>query len=454
MNEHMVFVIAGASGFIGQTIKKRLKESYPGADIYSLSRRDRKSPCDLFSAESLEKVLPKKIDYAFYFVHSMGPTASLDQGTFEDYDLLMADNFARACEKRQTQQLIYLGGLVPESLPLSSHLRSRREVEQIFTARTFALTSLRAGLIVGQKGSSYQILLKLIKRLPVLVCPKWTQTLSSPCSLEAMGDALMNSIGNPKCLNKTFDVSDCTPLTYLEMMKATANYLGVKRFFLRVPFFSPRISRLWVRLVTGTSSGLVYPLVESLSLPMRARPDYSFPGLTTDQSFRDLLNKGKDLPRSASTPSEETIQDVTGPSKNDLPTVRSVQRFELNQVFTAIELREKYLKWLSLALGFCMKVERTGPKTSFILRGANVSLLEFVESKLSSDSARDVLLIRGGILAAPGQKGRLEFRTFFGGKLAVVAIHDFTPALPWYIYRCTQAPIHLMVMKYFGKALR
>lgn len=446
MNEKIVFVIAGASGFIGQALQSLLKKAYPDADIYSLSRHDPKSPCDLFSAESLDRALPKKIDVAYYLVHSMGPTASLDQGTFEDYDLLMADNFARACEKRQTKQLIYLGGLVPEGLPLSSHLRSRLEVEQVFSGRSFALTSLRAGLIVGPRGSSFLILKKLIQRLPVLVCPQWTQTISSPCSLEAIGFALIQSVGNKDCFNRTFDVSDCKPLNYLNMMKATAEHLKVQRYFLRVPFFSPRISRLWVRLVTGTSSGLVYPLIESLSLPMRARPDFSFPGILPEQSFGKIL-EGGETPTVKTTKSPKTL-------KEDRPTVRSVQRFYLSEETAAYELRESYLRWLGSTLAFCLRVERMGPKTSFVLRGLSIPLLEFIESKLASDSNRDVLLIRGGLLASAAQKGRLEFRTFFGSKLALVAIHDFTPALPWYIYRATQAPIHLAVMKAFERSLQ
>jgi len=121
----------------------------------------------------IENVL-KGIDVAFYLVHSMLPSANLDQGNFADYDLLLADNFARAANLNHIKQVIYLGGLLPSNLEnLSKHLESRFEVEQVFRAKNFALTAFRAGLIIGPEGSSFKIMYKLVKRLPVMICPQW-----------------------------------------------------------------------------------------------------------------------------------------------------------------------------------------------------------------------------------------------------------------------------------------
>jgi nucleoside-diphosphate-sugar epimerase len=125
-----IIVIAGASGYIGREIILRLLEKFPQAQITALSRSQQISndprviwqACDLFSLKSLESAVPKKVDYALYLVHSMGPTAQLDQGSFADYDLILADNFSRSIKNSGIKQLIYLGGLIPDTGRLSLHL--------------------------------------------------------------------------------------------------------------------------------------------------------------------------------------------------------------------------------------------------------------------------------------------------------------------------------------------
>ena len=178
MNANPKIVVAGASGYIGRAIIPRLLEKFPDAEITALSRSQQQSDdprivwkaCDLFTIESIEKVLPKKFDLAFYLVHSMGPTAQLDQGSFADYDLILADNFSCAIQSAGVKQLIYLGGLIPASRSLSLHLQSRLEVEETFAQHRLPTTVFRAGLILGEMGSSFQILLKLVKgRYKVMV---------------------------------------------------------------------------------------------------------------------------------------------------------------------------------------------------------------------------------------------------------------------------------------------
>lgn len=451
-SQELCIVIAGGSGFIGQDLQKQIRLRFPQAQLVILSRRDRLNPCDLFSAESVEKCLPSRVDVAFYLVHSMSATASLDQGSFADYDLLMADNFAKAIAKRGVRQLIYLGGLIPEgSSSLSSHLQSRLEMERVFQERGLPTTFFRAGLVVGPQGSSFQILKKLIARLPVLVCPRWTQTRSSPVSLKTVTWALTQSILESNHIGAVYDLTDCRSLSYLEMMTETAKFLGKKRFFLSVPFLSPHLSKLWVRLVTGSPKGLVYPLIESLTMPMVAREEFSFPGVSAERSFKEVLGE---------MPSEtKAAPSAPSPSKGNegtnLPTVRSVQRFALFHAMSGEELRDSYLSWINSTLRPLLAVHKEGPMVSFNLRGLDWPMLKFIESKISSDEDRCVLLIRGGLLArTSGQQGRLEFRVFFDRKTGVVAIHDFTPALPWYVYRFTQALIHLVIMKAFGRHLK
>ena len=189
-------LIAGASGYIGRALIPELLRKFPDARITALSRMIKPSTdprvtwvsCDLFSLKSLEAAVPKPLDLAVYLVHSMSPTAYVDQGSFADYDVIMADNFARAVKSSGVKQVMYLGGLTPDAAHLSRHLESRLEVEETFRQYRLPTTTFRAGLILGEGGSSFQILLKLVKRLPIMVCPRWTPNADHPGVAEP-GDA-------------------------------------------------------------------------------------------------------------------------------------------------------------------------------------------------------------------------------------------------------------------------
>ena len=166
--------LAGATGYIGHNLLNELKKKY---DVIALSRngddKDDEShvewrSCDLFSLHDTIDGL-KGADIAIYLVHSMMPSAKLTQGSFEDMDLILADNYARAAKENGIQQIVYLSGIIPEETEdLSRHLKSRLEVERVLGAYGTPVTTIRAALIVGPKGSSFPILSKLVKRLPVM----------------------------------------------------------------------------------------------------------------------------------------------------------------------------------------------------------------------------------------------------------------------------------------------
>ncbi|MFM8230130.1 MAG: NAD-dependent epimerase/dehydratase family protein, partial [Chthoniobacterales bacterium] len=163
-------VVAGASGFVGMALLPVLAENF---DVVALSRsanpelpRVRWTRCDLFSLLQTERAL-QGADYVVYLVHSMLP-ARLTQARFEDMDFILADNFARSAARAGVKQIVYLGGIIPNDAQLSRHLASRLEVERVLSARGVPVTSLRAGLIVGPRGSSFRIMLRLVRRSPVL----------------------------------------------------------------------------------------------------------------------------------------------------------------------------------------------------------------------------------------------------------------------------------------------
>lgn len=452
MIESPKILIAGASGYIGKALLPKLLEKFPSANILALSRIQQKSndsrvswkACDLFSLKSIEEAVPPEIDIAIYLVHSMGPTAQLDQGSFADYDLLLADNFARVLQNSKIKQLIYLGGLIPDSPNLSLHLQSRLEVEEIFSQYQLPTTVFRAGLVLGSEGSSFQILLKLVKRLPLMICPRWTQTLTTPVDLNTVINSISHSALNNDHLNRTYDLAGCQPITYLQMMKETARKLKLKRFFLTVPFFTPTLSRLWVRLITNSSKGLVYPLVESLEHTMVARETNLFSKDSIDKTYYELLESAFFKSRPNPPFFNFSIQRKT---------VRSVQRFVLPENKDAIWVKDLYMTWLPKWISLFIKVKSNGSTVTYSIRGLKIKLLVLQINLERSSKDRQLYYISEGLLVSGEKKGRLEFRVVLNRRYILTAIHDYKPALPWIIYKFSQAWIHLLVMNSFGKYL-
>lgn len=450
MVERAHIVIAGASGYIGKAIIPIILEKFPDAEITALSRSRQSyndprvswKACDLFSLKSLEAAIPQKVDMALYLVHSMGPTAQLDQGSFADYDLILADNFARSIRNHGIKQLIYLGGLIPDCPKLSLHLQSRLEVEETFAQYSLPTTTFRAALILGEAGSSFQILLKLVKRLPIMICPKWTQSLTTPVDLSTVLDAIASAALEPQHFNKVYDLAGCAPLTYMQMMQETARKTGKKRYFLSVPFFTPTLSRLWVSLITNTSKSLVYPLVESLEHPMVARKSHLFSTEWSKRTYFDLLEKA-----ALKTQTGHPVFQFRAKRK----TVRSVQRLSLPSEKNAAWMKDQYIHWLPKFLAPLIKVNLSGECVKFSLITNRPVLLELKLDLERSNPDRQLLYIIKGLLVSEKNSGRLEFRVVLNRRFVLAAIHEYRPALPWFVYKYTQAVLHLFVMSAFAR---
>jgi uncharacterized protein YbjT (DUF2867 family) len=445
-------IIAGASGYIGKAVLPALLERFPFAQVTALSRAHQVSDdpritwkaCDLFSLKALEDCLPAEADLAFYLVHSMGPTAQLDQGSFADYDLILADNFARMMQKLRIQQLIYLGGLIPEAQVLSLHLQSRLEMEETFAHYKLPTTFFRAGLILGEAGSSFQILLKLVKRLPVMICPRWTQNLTTPVDLDSVVRALVDSSLVAEHTGAIYDLAGCRPLTYMEMMKQTARRLRLKRWFFSVPVFTPTLSRLWVSLITRSPKNLVYPLIASLEHTMVARESHLFFQDRSQRTYAELLENA-----SMKTHSGVSLFHFHAQRK----TVRSVQRLPLPPGKNAAWIKDQYINWLPRFLSPLIHVEVVGAQVVFCFLNRRLKLLELRLSEDRSHDERQLLYIKGGILVSEQNRGRLEFRVALDGRCVLSAIHDYSPSLPWFAYKYTQAILHLLVMRAFARYL-
>lgn len=461
--------LTGASGYIGHNLLKRLTDEY---DVIALSRHgdDKENSehvewrsCELFSISDAEKAL-KGADYAIYLVHSMMPTAKLTQAHFEDMDVILADHFARAAKKNGIKQIVYLSGIIPEGVPrehLSRHLRSRLEVEQILGSYGVPVTTIRAGLIVGPQGSSFPILAKLVQRLPIMTLPTWTRTETHPIALSDVLQALKKSIGSNELYDRAIDVGGPDIMTYKQMMMKTAEVMDKKRSFHDVPFLTIHLSRLWVTLVTGMPKEMVYPLVESLAHPMVANPERKVEGISDGQiTFEESAKSALEEEEKEKEKAQEKKEHSSSSSEHkteSVSDVRSIQRVVLPDGKNADWAGKYYMKWLGGIAKWLIRTEYDGSSIYRVyIRPSRQPILELTYSPELSSEDSAVYHITGGAFTKTKEnhEGRLEFLQVPGTQDCVIAIHDYLPSLPWFIYKFTQAKVHLWVMYAFRRHLK
>ncbi|MEM6911292.1 MAG: NAD-dependent epimerase/dehydratase family protein [Verrucomicrobiota bacterium] len=456
--------LTGATGFVGSWL---LQNRPPGSEWIALSRSERVSDedgvqwrqADLFSLPSLTRALTGA-KVGIYLVHSMLPSSRLVQGSFADLDLLLADNFVRAAEEAGLEHLLYLGGLIPKGEDdLSEHLRSRREVETVLRSRSLEVTVLRSGLIYGRGGSSTRLLIQLVRRLPVMILPKWTRETTQSSDVRDVARAIDLCLHEPRFRGGTWDLASHEPMSYREMILRTAKVLGHQPRTLNFPANCIGLSRLWVALISQTTPRLVNPLLASLRHSLVAqdnllRKTIASQAIPFEQSVRDSVDeegRPDGYPqRSQRRKNRRRLRQAR--------RVRSVQRMPLPAGWDALQVATCYGQWLTRSSGTVIVVDRLEDGSLiFRLRWPRLVLLELHPSELTRHlQRRRVFYIRGGLLCRNEVEppGRFEFRLVEEGRSVMAAIHEFPPRLPWWIYQYTQALLHLLVMRAFGLHLK
>ena len=293
-------LVTGASGFIGSRLVSKLLLSiyfspYTTNNNYKIlcltrNKESLKGRYDKYNGaveiveanvqdySQLVKVM-NGVNIAFYLIHSM-EGSSKEWKKFSQRDRLAAQNFAKAATECGVGRIIYLGGLIHEegteehggSL-LSDHMRSRKEVGDILRTSNASITIFRAAVILGHGGGSFQMLEYLVKRLPLMVCPKWVLTKSQPISVDDVVEYLVRSIDVKETEGRDFDIGGTEVLTYLQMMKRYAKMLKKRIKIIIIPFLTPRLSSYWVDLITPVKASLARPLIDSLKHEATAREE-------------------------------------------------------------------------------------------------------------------------------------------------------------------------------------
>lgn len=459
-------VIAGASGFVGTAVRAALAGGFRfraltrSATVAAVCTEDSDTEwrgCDLYSQPKLAEAM-RGCRLGLYLVHSMAPSSRLEQANFADLDLLLADNFIRAAEEAGLEQVVYLGGLLPEGDgEVSAHLASRREVEQVLRSRSVPVTVLRAGLIFGPGGSSCRMLVNLVRRLPVMVFPAWAGSRTHSIDIADVARAVELSLSETEWLGGTFDLGGHDPMTYRELIERTGERLGKKTRGIKVPANLFTLSKHWVALFGGVPPALVGPLQESLRHDLEARDNALLRRLrpqmvTLDESLRRAVDEhGRPRPHPRSGLARADKRRMREERR-----VRSVQRMPLPAGWGAPEVAQEYGHWLTRSLGGLVNVRRT---EDGVLRfegpGGRGCWLELTPTPFTrGNHRRCAFYISGGWLSRPAEPpGRFEFRVFPESGCLLACIHGFSPRLPWWMYASTQALVHLAVMHAFRRHL-
>lgn len=271
----MKILITGTTGYIGKRLIPALLED--GHELVCCVRDLSRVPQQFIGKQKIDFIevdflkydptvnFPEDVSVGYYLMHSMSAA-----GDFDKMELECAKNFNRYVSTTEMEQVIYLTGIVNEK-ELSKHLNSRKDVEDELNEGNFALTALRAGIIVGSGSASFEIIRDLVEKLPVMVTPKWLDTKTQPIAIRDVLAYLSAAAGDKSLYGQNFDIYGPDVLTYKQMLEIFADVRGLKRYIFTLPVMTPKLSSYWLYFVTSTSYRLAASLVDSMKVEVIAR---------------------------------------------------------------------------------------------------------------------------------------------------------------------------------------
>jgi uncharacterized protein YbjT (DUF2867 family) len=270
-------LIAGASGFVGRKLVRILVQE--GYTVHAMTRRpdEYRGPGRPVLGDALDPdTLPAALEgssAAYYLIHS------LSSPDFARLDADAARAFGNAAADAGLRQIVYLGGLGDDFDALSPHLRSRREVEGLLGMGGVPVTVLRAGIVVGDQGLSWEITRQLVEHLPAMITPRWVRTRTQPIAVDDVIRYLVGVLGHRAALGRVFEIGGPEILRYSTMLKRVAEIERRPLPIIPVPLLSPRLSSLWLSLVTDVDTQAGRTLVDSMTTEVIVR----------DESIRDIV---------------------------------------------------------------------------------------------------------------------------------------------------------------------
>jgi len=269
-----LILLTGATGYIGGRLLNRLERS--GWRVRCMARRpealtNRVGPAtEVVSADVLDPAgLPaalRGVHTAYYLIHSMGAAEG-----FEENDRRAAFNFGQAARAAGIRRIVYVGGLGDSRLPLSPHLRSRHEVGEVLRQSGVETVELRASVVIGSGSLSFEMVRALVERLPVMITPRWVNNKAQPIAIDDLLDYLEQTLSLPAQTSMIYEVGGRDAASYGDIMKEYARQRGLRRMSIPVPVLTPRLSGLWLGLVTPLYARVGRKLIDSIYYPTVVR---------------------------------------------------------------------------------------------------------------------------------------------------------------------------------------
>ncbi len=270
MQPNQMILLTGATGYIGSQLLPLLVAR--GHRVRCLARRPEalaahaKADVEIAAGDVLDAASLRAacagVETAYYLVHNMA-----SPGDFEERDRTAARLFGEAARQAGVRRIVYLGGLGSSRNHLSAHLRSRHEVGEILGASGVPVIEFRASIVIGAGSLSFEMIRALVERLPVMIAPRWVSVLGQPIAIADLLDYLQAALDLPLEASRIFEIGGADRVSYGSLMREYARQRGLRRWIISVPVLTPRLSSLWLGLVTPLYVRVGRKLVESIRFP-------------------------------------------------------------------------------------------------------------------------------------------------------------------------------------------
>jgi uncharacterized protein YbjT (DUF2867 family) len=299
MESRIPILLTGATGYVGGRLLRVLEEG--GLAVRCLARHPdrvvaRRGDTEVVAGDCLDEpsltAAFTGVSQAFYLVHSMASGSS-----FAERDREAAANFGRAARRAGVRRIIYLGGLGDYTDSLSTHLKSRVETGETLRDSGVPVVELRASVVIGAGSLSFEMISALVERLPAMVCPKWVDTRTQPIAIDDVLAYLRAALDLPNGKEGVYEIGGADVVSYGDMMREYARLRGLRRLLVPVPVLTPRLSGLWLGLVTPAQARVGRALVEGLRNPTvvrssAARETFSIQPMALRESFARAIAEG------------------------------------------------------------------------------------------------------------------------------------------------------------------
>jgi uncharacterized protein YbjT (DUF2867 family) len=260
-------LVTGATGYIGGRlvpvleaagVRLRCLARHPAALASRVRPPTEVVAGDLFDVASIDRALAG-IDVAYYLVHSMGA-----HGDYSENDRAAARNFGQAARRAGVRRIVYLGGLAASDGVLSKHLQSRIETGEVLRHSGVPVVEFRASVVIGSGSLSFELVRSLVERLPFMICPRWVSTVAQPIGIDDLLLYLAAALRLPHVGSRTFEIGGADRASYGDLMREYAQQRGLRRVMMSVPLLTPRLSSLWLGLVTPLYARVGRELIDGL----------------------------------------------------------------------------------------------------------------------------------------------------------------------------------------------